>query len=134
MAKKRTTSKRPKSKSKSKSKGKRKGGKKGFLSTKKGKITVAAAAGIGLFFLLSGSKRGGAEVEVSLLPIEVVAGTDYSVKSCRVIAERRSGMHYDPVSSGQPGSDVSFTPTVSGMFTRNFVREEGALWAEIKAS
>lgn len=56
-----------------------------------------------------------------------------SAQSYRVIDQRRSGMQYQPVSGGALGSEISFTSSTGGLFTRNFLQEGGQLWAEIKA-
>jgi hypothetical protein len=38
------------------------------------------------------------------------------------------------VPAAKSGALISFTPTVSGVFTRNVVSSGGQLWAEIKRS
>jgi len=62
----------------------------------------------------------------------VKAGELVSAGTYRQIAERRPGMTYVQVSSGNLGSVVEFTPTISGKFTRNVVQEGQTLWAEIR--
>ena len=111
---------------------------KAWAKSKKGKRTllVGGAAALGLYLLISKGGFGGAtKVDLSLKPIEVKAGEPVSATSYRIIKNRRLGMTYD-AATGTPGpeSPISFTPSVSGLFTRNYVLEGNSLWAETKAS
>jgi hypothetical protein len=104
-----------------------------FAKTRKGKIIIAGGAAIGLYFLLRGTGgEPGAQVSLSekLAPVPVSAGELLNATSYRIIANRRSGMTYD-AAEGTPGGVMAFTASKDGMFTRNFVSEGDALWAEI---
>jgi len=78
-------------------------------------------------------KGAGAEsnVQIMLEPADVQAGTPISVTSYRQIQAARAGATLAPITSGGLGSEIKFTPQVSGTFTRNFVKEGGQLFAEI---
>lgn len=110
-----------------------------WAKSKKGRRTLlfGGAAAIGAYLLYQ--SWGGADAQVSLseqlAPVPVNAGEAAQATSYRIIANRRSGMTYD-AATGTPGpqSPISFTPSVSGLFTRNYVQEGNTLWAEIKAS
>lgn len=112
---------------------------KAWAKSKKGKRTllVGGAAAIGAYLLYQSWGGAGAQVNLSeqLAPVPVNAGDPVSATSYRIISNRRSGMTYD-AATGVPGpqSPISFTPSVNGLFTRNYVQEGNTLWAEIKAS
>lgn len=67
-----------------------------------------------------------------MAPADVKVGEPVNVESYRIIQGQRSGMQYDPVTSGGIGGKIEFVPSKSGQFTRNFVQEGGQLFAEIR--
>ncbi len=103
-----------------------------------GKLSMGLlAAGAGAFYLFTRGKTvtaaDGTKVKISSKhkPIAVKAGEDDQVANYRIIAARRPNMTYVPVTAGTPPGILTF-PATTGLFTRNFVSENGVLMAEIK--
>ena len=90
-------------------------------------ILPVLALGVGVYFLL-GKKLGGKAVKGA----PVKAGEFVSAQTFTIVSKRTAGMAY--AAATKSGALITFTPTVTGTFTRNVVSEGGRLWAEIKRS
>ena len=89
------------------------------------------ALGVGAYLFLRGG-GGGDLVAPGMSPAAVAAGETISVEGhYRVLGSRRPGMTYDAVVQGSPPGTVTFLVSKGGTFTRNFVSENGKLFAEI---
>lgn len=107
----------------------------------KSKTIVIAAAALGALYFLSkkggagaagGAASDGAPVQLGMQPASIGAGEPVSAQSYRIIQSRRSGMQY--TAAQDTGSGISFSFPSGGVFTRNFVQENGVLMAEIAPS
>lgn len=100
------------------------------------KLVLFAALGYAALHFLKGGgawkTADGTKIVPGMKTAPVGASELVSAGTYRQIAERRPGMTYVQVTSGNLGSVIEFTPTKSGKFTRNVVQEGQALWAEIR--
>lgn len=109
-------------------------GKKKLTKKNKRLLTIAAVAAGAYFLFLrkpGAAASAGANVNIQMEPAAVKANEKVSAETYRIIQARRGGMSYAQVSEGSPPSVLAFTSPKNGTFTRNFVQEGGALWAEI---
>ncbi len=103
-----------------------------------GKFSIGLlAAGAGALYFFTRPKTvkaaDGTTVKISSKhkPVAVKTGEDDQVANYRLIAARRANMTYVPVTAGTPPGILTF-PATTGLFTRNFLNENGILMAEIK--
>lgn len=73
----------------------------------------------------------GARVEYAMQPIEGKAGQLASIATYRLIANRRSGMTYAPVTSEDADKVLVFTVPKAGTVTRNVLVEGNNKYVEV---
>lgn len=105
---------------------------KSMFSGKKKFVTIAIV-GAAAYLLLRGkgaaAAGAGGDVQLGMQPAPINPGEAVSAQSYRIIADRRAGMDYTPAQ--QDGDGIKFSFPTGGVFTRNFVQENGTLMAEI---
>lgn len=110
---------------------------------KKRKIPWAwiAAAGIGIIWLKNWNRVPlnklpfGARVEYAMKPIQGQPSQLASVSTYRLIANRRPGMSYQPVTEEAEDRTLAFTmPPTGGTVTRNVVVEGSSKYVEVASA
>jgi hypothetical protein len=92
---------------------------------------ILALVGLGIVWFLTKPKSGlSGPVEKVIDAAPVYEGETVSADSYRRIGSPRLGMSYIQC-SGALGERLTFTVSKTGVFTRNVILSDGAVWAEI---
>jgi len=107
-------------------------------SKRKTWVWVGAAVGLGIIWLRNWKNipfsklPSGARVELAMKPVKGQANQVASISTYRIIANRRQGLDYVPVTEESDDRTLVFTlPASGGTVTRNVVVEGNSKYVEV---